>query len=154
LLDAQNQFAAVRSDLERQRADSQRLERSLVQANEAAKRATDSEKAFDLWKKRIRAQLMSEGYRWDDDSPFARIPKSALPDLAKKISFLPFSRTGVVEPLGRELLGLTPAERQSLEETCNRYCADLERRWEAGIYETNRTSAGELLDPNAPAKVF
>ena len=41
-----------------------------------------------------------------------------------------------------------------MEETLNRHIADVERKREAGIYETNRTSSGQLLDPGVPAKVF
>jgi RNA polymerase sigma factor (sigma-70 family) len=156
LLDAQSQYAAARSDLERLRADSQRLELSLGQANEAAMRAAESAKAFDLWKKRMRAQLTANDYRWSDESPFVRIPKSDLPELAalSSIGFVRFSPPGTVEPDGLELLGLTPAERQSLEETLHRHFADVERRREAGIYETNRNSAGQVVDPARPAKLF
>src|SRR5262249_35338851 len=71
LLAAQSQYAAARSKLERLRAESQGLELSLDRANEAAKRAVESANAFDAWKKRIRAQLTADDYRWDDDSPFA-----------------------------------------------------------------------------------
>ena len=154
LLDAQSQYAAARSDLERLRADSQRLELSLVRANQTAMRAAESAKAFDLWKKRIRTLLTADDYRWSDESPFVRIPKAALPELSKLSDAQPFSPPGVVEPYARELMGLTSAECQSLEETLHRHFADVERKREAGIYETNRTSGGQLLDPGAPAKVF
>jgi hypothetical protein len=160
LLDVQNQYAGARSDLDRLTADSQRLEEALVRANETAKRAAESAKAFDVWKKKIRTQLMADDYRWDDDSPFVRIRKSALPELAQENPFVRFSfpKSGTVQPLVepyvRELLGLTPGERQSMEETLNRHFADVERKREAGIYETNRTWSGQLVDPGLPAKVF
>ncbi len=153
LLDSQSQYAAARSDVERLRADSQRLEQSLVRANETARRATESAKAFDVWKKRIRTQLTANDYRWDDDSPFARIPKSALPELAEENPFVSFSPPGTPQPTVqshvRELLGLTPAERQVVEEMLNRNFADVERKREAGIYETNRNN-----DAGVPEKVF
>jgi RNA polymerase sigma factor (sigma-70 family) len=146
LLDARNQYAGVQGDLERLRADAQRLEQSLARANEAAMRAAESAKAFDVWKKRTRAQLMGDDYRWSDESPFARIPKSALPALAKSSSFTPFSRTGIGSD-ARELLGLGPAERQTIEETVHRHFLEVESRRANLIYETNRTSSSEMALP-------
>ena len=55
----------------------------MAQANEAAARAAESAQAFEAWKKRIRGLLTAADYHWPDDSPFVRIPKSALPELSK-----------------------------------------------------------------------
>jgi hypothetical protein len=138
LLDAQSQYATARSDLERLRADSQRLEQALVQANEAAKRAAESANAFDVWKKRMRTLLTTDDYRWSDESPFARIPKSVLPQLSRLSSPKPFSSPGIITPSARELLGLTPAECQSLEETLHRHFAAVERFKTGVLFETNQ----------------
>jgi RNA polymerase sigma factor (sigma-70 family) len=156
LLDAQSQYAGVQNDLNRLTADSQGLEQALLRANEAATQAAESAKAFDVWKKRIRAQLMGDDYRWSDESPFARIPKAALRELAELSPFglVRFSPPGIVEPPGRELLGLAPAERQSLEETLHRHFTDVERKREVELYETNKLSATQLPDPDVAVKVF
>ncbi len=145
LLDAQSQYAAARSDLERLRAVSGRLEQSVAQANEAATRAAESARAFEAWKKKIRGLLTAADYRWSDESPFVRIPKAALPELSKLSDAEPFSPPGVVEPYARELMGLTSAECQSLEETLHRHFADLERGRQAAVFETNQPSSGLVL---------
>ena len=67
----------------------------------------------------------------------------------------PFSPPGVVQPYARELMGLTPSERQSVEETLHRHFADVEGRIEAGIYETNKPSSGFAFpDVVVATKVF
>jgi RNA polymerase sigma factor (sigma-70 family) len=144
LLDARNQYAGVQGDLERLRADAQRLEQSLARANEAAMRAAESAKAFDVWKKRIRAQLTADDYRWDDDSAFARIPKSVLPELSELAKSVPFSPPGVVNPSERELLSLTPAERRAMEDTL-RPVAEDQYGEKAEVYERDNPLSGRML---------
>jgi hypothetical protein len=58
-------------------------------------------------------------------------------ELAKLTAVQPFSSPGIVEPFARELLGLTPAERQSLEETLHRHFLEVEARRANLLYETN-----------------
>jgi len=142
LLDAQSQYAAARSNLERLRADSQRLELSLIRANETAMRAAEFAKAFDVWKKRIRTLLTSDDYRWSDESPFVRISKSSLAELAELSFGEPFSTAGTIQPSARELLGLTPGECQVVEETLHRHFTDVNARMAAGIIETNKPLTG------------
>jgi RNA polymerase sigma factor (sigma-70 family) len=139
LLGAQNELATVQTEIERLRAVSGRLEQSVAQKNEAAARAAESAQAFAAWKKRMRGLLTAADYRWSDDSPFVRIPKSVLPELSKS-SVGWFGPPGVVMPWGRELLGLSSPEEQSLEEALQRDIADMEGRLGAGIYETNEPS--------------
>ena len=76
-----------------------------------------------------------------------RIPKAALPELSKLSDAEPFFPPGVVTPYcvmpyARELMGLTPDECQSLEETLHRHFADLERARQAAVFETNQPPSG------------
>jgi len=145
LLAAQNEGAAVQTEIERLRANAGRLEQSVAQKNEAAARAAESAQAFDAWKQKTRGQLMAADYRWTDDSPFVRIPKAVLPQLSELGGADPFSPPGVVKPYARELMGLTPSERQSLEATLHRHFADVEERLAVGIYETNQPLSGRVV---------
>ncbi len=151
LLAAQNEEFALQAELERLRAVSGRLEQSVAQANEAAARVAASAQAFDAWKKNIRGLLTAADYRWSDDSAFVRIPKAILPQLSELSDAEPLSPPGVVRPYARELMGLTPSERQSVEAALQRHFADLERDREAGIYETNKPPRHDLV---LAAKLF
>jgi RNA polymerase sigma factor (sigma-70 family) len=144
LLATQNERETAQTEIERLRAISGRLEQSVTQKNEAAARAAESAQAFEAWKKNLRGQLTAADYRWSDDSQFLRIPKSALPELSKSSGAEPFGKPGVVLPYARELMGLTPAELQSLEETLHRYFSDVDDRLAAGIQETNKPLSGQV----------
>jgi len=145
LLAAQSEGVSVQTEIERLRAVSGRLEQSVAQANEAANRAAESARAFEAWKKKTRGLLTAADYRWSDESPFVRIPKAALPELSKLSDVEPFSPPGVVKPYARELMGLTSAECQSLEETLQRHFAELEQARQAAVFETNQPSSGLVL---------
>jgi RNA polymerase sigma factor (sigma-70 family) len=138
LVAAQNARVAAQTELDRLRGILTRLQQSVMQANGAAARAAESAKAFDVWKKRIRSVLTADNYQWPDDSPFVRIPRSDLPDVwANNWGNWPLAQTGVIRSFARELMGLTPSERQSLEQTLQRLFESFEAR-RAGIYETNQ----------------
>ena len=145
LLASQDESATVQMEIERLRAVSGGLEQSVAQNNEAAARAAESAQAFAAWKKKIRGQLTAADYHWDDESPFVRIPKSALPELSELSDAEPFRPPGVVLPYARELMGMTPSERQSVEETLHRHFADVEARLAAGIEETNEPLSGRMV---------
>jgi len=144
LLAAQNEAAAARSELERMQARFGKLEQTVVQANEAAARAAESAQAYDEWKKKTRAQLMAADYRWSDDSAFVRIPKSVLPELNQLAERRPFSPPGVVNPYERELLGLTPAQRQALEDTL-RPVAEVQYGEKVEVYERDNPLSGRMF---------
>lgn len=146
LLDARTQFAGAQSELERLRGGSQTLEQALLQANEAARRAAETAKAFEVWKNGVRTQLVAEDYRWSDESLFARIPKSALPELgAVGRSGEPFCVSSVISPSARELLGLTPREREVVEETLHRHFTDVNAAMAARMSETNKPLEGRQV---------
>jgi hypothetical protein len=154
LLATQNEDATLKTEIERLRSNAGRLEQSVAQANEAAARAAESAQAFAAWRNKIRGLVTAADYRWPDDSPFVRIPKSVLPELSKVSQAQPFSPPGVVLPYARELMGMTPSERQSVEETLQRHFADVEGRVEAGIYETNSPRRGRFPSGAVAATAF
>ena len=145
LLATQGGLIAVQAEVDRLQANAGKLEQSVAQANEAATRAVESARTFEAWKKKTRGLVTAADYRWSDESPFVRIPKAALPELSKLSDAEPFSRPGIVKPYARELMGLTSAECQSLEETLHRHFADLEAARQAAVFETNQPSSGLFL---------
>jgi RNA polymerase sigma factor (sigma-70 family) len=133
---ARDEAASAQRDVDRLQATASRLEQSIAQAG----RAAESAQAFDVWKKKMRGLMLGADYRWSDESPFARIPKSVLPGLNKLIDSTPFEPPGVIRPYARELLGLSSAEREGLETALKEHFADLEARRAAAIYQTNTVS--------------
>ena len=109
--------------------------------------------AFADWKKKIRASFMAADYRWSDESPFVCIPKVVLPELceffckgssSKPGANDPISPPGVVNPSVRDLLSLTPAERQAIEEMLQRV-AELQRGEKADVYEMEKPVSGRTV---------
>jgi hypothetical protein len=116
---------------------------------EEADRAAESARAFDVWKRKTRSQLMAADYCWSDDSAFVRIPKSVLPELNELAQGRQFSPPGVVDPFERELLSLTPAERQAMENTL-RPVAEVQYGEKLEVYERDNPLSGRML----ASKVF
>jgi hypothetical protein len=144
LLAAQDEAAATQSNLERMQATFDRLQQTAAQQKEEADRAAESVRAFDVWKRNTRSQLMAADYRWSDDSAFARIPKSVLPELNQLTKRKPFSPPGVVNPYELELLGLTPAQRQAMEDTL-RPVGEAQSGEKAEGYERDNPLSGRML---------
>jgi RNA polymerase sigma factor (sigma-70 family) len=135
----------LQSEIGRLQATAGRLEQSLDQANAAAALAAESAQAFEVWKQRTRGRLLAADYRWDDNSPFVRVPKAVLPEMSKLSQAEPFSPRGIVEPYARELMGLTPAERVAVESILQRHFANVEEALAAGIQETNKPLSGRVI---------
>jgi RNA polymerase sigma factor (sigma-70 family) len=142
LIAGQRDADNLQAEIERLSATAGRLEQSVAQANETAARAAANAQAFADWKQRMRAPLLAAEYRWDDNSPFVRIPKAVLPELVRESAAEPFSPPGIVNPFARELLAMTPLEQQAMEEALRRHFADVEERVTAGIQETNLLMGG------------
>ncbi len=121
-------------DIERLRAEVARLEAAKCDAGQAQARGATMAGKIEAFKQRIRGLLTDETYRWPDDLPFVRIPKSAASALVVDLPILP---PGVIQPQTRELFGLTPEERQRTEDVLARHFAELEVRMAANVYETN-----------------
>lgn len=122
LIAAQNDVAYLEKENEQWSATYATLGTSLAEADAAATRVAESAQAFENWKQRIRGPLMAADYRWNDDSEFVRIPKAILPELGELASAhaAPISPPGIVRPYARELMSLSPTERQTMEATLQR----------------------------------
>ncbi len=131
------------TDIERLRAEVTRLETAKNEANQAQERWATTAQEIETLKQRIRGLLTDEDYRWSDDLPFVRIPKSAVASLEVG---LPITPPGVIQPPARELFGLTTEERQRTEDALSRYFAELEQRVAASVYETNQQSSWPASD--------
>jgi RNA polymerase sigma factor (sigma-70 family) len=144
LLTTQNEAVTAQAEIERLRALHGTLEQSVAQANEAAARAAASAQAFAVWKKKIHGLITAADYQWEDDSAFVRIPKSVLPELNELAKSRPFSPPGVVNPYARELMSLTPAERQTMEDILQPV-AKLQYGEKAEVYERDNPPRGGRL---------
>jgi hypothetical protein len=102
----------------------------------AAKRAAAADK-FSARKRHLRALLTGENYHWPQDSPFVRIPKSVAKSLEPYRAVRP---PGVLTQEARELLGLTPEEREQVEAALQAHFVAMDKLIEVGIYETNALS--------------
>jgi RNA polymerase sigma factor (sigma-70 family) len=144
LLAVQSESTAAQAELERMQTTFGKLQQTAAQQKEEADRAAESARAFDVWKQKVRNQMMAADYRWDDDSAFVRISKSVLPDLSDSVDNSPFSPPGVVKPHACELLCLTPSEHRTLEDSLKR-AAVLQAGDKADVYELDNPLSGSVL---------
>jgi RNA polymerase sigma factor (sigma-70 family) len=133
----ETELATLQAEIEKSKASSAQRESELAEATTSAtKRAANADK-FEAWKKRIREQLLAANYQWPEDSPFVKIPKRALPDM--DVSG-PVRQPGVIAREARELLGLSPVERQQAEDTLHRHFEKMDSMAAQNFYQTNHTS--------------
>jgi len=85
--------------------------------------------------------LLAADYHWPEDSPFVRIPKAVVPQLEVRH---PIAPPGVLKQETRELLGLTPAEREQAEQALQQYFAAMDSLMDSNRYETNRTTLATI----------
>jgi hypothetical protein len=110
------------------------LERQLASAETKAADRSLRLEARAEWKRRLREQLLSADYRWPEDSPFVRVPKAALENIG---IYTASSPPGVLTLPMREMLGLTPAERGSIEADLHEYYSTLHQTVESRIREVD-----------------
>ena len=106
---------------------------------------------FAAWKQRVRARLLAADYQWPDDLPFVRIPKSILPQLRVHD---PVAWPGVIKQEARELLGLSPDEREQMEAALHKHMATLDDLMNSDRFETNRVSRASLPSDALASKVY
>jgi hypothetical protein len=137
LRDAQTKLSMIREQIDRLNTTASRLSAANAGAAEQAVAQADSRQKFEAWKRKLRSALTAEDYRWPEDSPFIRIPKSAVKHLEVN---RPVSPPGDLKRAARELLGLTPAERQQFESALHDHFTSIDQLMEQSIYETNTVS--------------
>ena len=145
---AEKAFAAQSAELTSLQTEQTRLrethakrETDLAQAKaEAAARATAMAQLGD-WKIRLRERLLAADYQWPEDLSLVRIPKAVVPAL--DIS-QPIRRPGQVATEARELLGLSPPERQQAEELLQEHFSAMDKLAGESFYQTNTPSHAYL----------
>lgn len=130
----EGEFTMVESDVQRLNARAAELDNSLETARKATSRSAEFAQKFAAWKTQARARLLAADYQWPDDLPFVRIPKAILPHLNVH---QPIAAPGVIRQEARELLGLTPAERDQTETALHRHFSTMDALMEASRYESN-----------------
>jgi len=94
--------------------------------------------------------LTAEHYRWPDDLPFVRIPKSALSSI--RVGGGP-TTPAMLELKVNGFLDLSPQEREATAQVFSNYRAEVDHLLETSLYETNRALSLEL-PPGAESRVF
>lgn len=135
--EARTELSAVRAQIDRLMERSNRLAVFAAKAAESAERKTEAAKRFAAWKERLRTILTADDYTWPDDSPLVKIPKRALRHL--QVSH-PVRPPGALSREARELLGLTPAEREHLETTLRDHFDFIDVLLDARTHETNQAA--------------
>ena len=151
LVAVQNEFSVVQTEIQRLNESTAKLDDSLATARDVAARSAETAQKFEAWKKRTREQLLAADYQWPEDSLFVRIPKKMVPQLQVH---QPISQPGVIKQEARELLGLTPGEREQAETALHDHFTALDRLIESNLYETNRLQYSTQPTDTLAIKVF
>jgi RNA polymerase sigma factor (sigma-70 family) len=142
--------AEASAELEKLRNESVRLEQKQFEATQSQTRAAEASQKLASLKVRSRALLAADNYRWPDDLPFVRVPKSALAVI--NVGGGPNTPDKLATKIG-QFLDLSAQEREVTAQIFTNYFAELNRLIETSLYETNRSSSISL-PPGAESKVF
>jgi RNA polymerase sigma factor (sigma-70 family) len=129
------EFSHLHTELTKLHERVAHLEHLLADAAIANQHRAELNAERDAWKTQLRERLFAGDYRWPDDSPFVRIPKSVLP-LIDLDSFV--APPGVIAQTAREFLGLSPDERERAEHAFQSHFASLDELMRASAYQTNK----------------
>jgi hypothetical protein len=149
-------------DVVRLRAESARLDSALTNTVAALARVENDTQKLAQWKARLQGLLTDPDYRWPDDLPYVRVPKSVVKDdlmhLREKRSggsgqdFVRlFGESGTMTDVGLELLGIRAEERPQVEQALGNYWNGVLDLMAARAYETNQpaTVSGGRLKPSS-----
>ena len=145
-----DESAQLSSELEALRKTSARLEQNQNQIVQVQARVEDAQRKLAGLKQRSRAMLVADDYRWPEDLPFVRVPKSAL----ASIEIDGGSNTpDTVATKINQFLDLTAQEREVIGQIFTNYFEGIDRMMAASLYETNRSLT--MTSPSgAESKVF
>ena len=104
---------ALTAELERLRAELARLALAAQEAEAGQRQQQEAVRKLDALKAKVFGLLTATNYRWPDDSPFVRIPKSAIKQIGPHRGI---HARGTLDNWAAELLAMTPEERQQTEE--------------------------------------
>ncbi len=121
----------VASETSKLRAEQTRL--SALLAGAAVKRARDEEAIgrLEQLKTRMRLAALAGDYRWPEDLPLVRVPKTILGQLDIHTCYI----HGAVTPSLVDLLGLSPQEKQTVEKRLAGFLNDMGRLAAQRAYE-------------------
>jgi len=148
---AQGEFSSLLTEKQRLDESAAHWDKALSTARAAAENREAMDQKFAAWKQRVRARLLAADYQWPDDLPFIRIPKSIVPQLAVR---QPVAWPGTVRQEARELLGLSPAEREQMEAALQKHMATMDDLMNSDRFETNRTSRTHIPPDALASQVF
>ncbi len=141
LVASQNEFSVVQTEIQRLNGSTTQLDESLARARDAVARSAETAQKFEAWKQRTRAQLLAADYEWPEDSAFVRIPKKMLPQLEVRH---PITQPGLIKQEARELMGLTPTEREQAEAALHNHFDAMDSLMESNRFATNRATLANL----------
>ncbi len=122
------------SETARQRANSAQLSGAIAQASRAQLNSARIAGQWESFAARIRGLLNDPNHRWQDDLPYARIPKSVI----KKLDLMGlFQQSGKISETAMELLALTPEEQRPTERALANYWTGVYNLMSREAYETN-----------------
>lgn len=146
----QQERASLTGELENLRQASAQLEQRRSEALQEQARREEVQRKLAGLKVQTRAMLAADDYRWPDDLPFVRVPKSALASI--KVDGGPESPAKLQAKLD-QFLDLSPQEREATARVFTNYFAQIDRLVETSLIETN-ASANLTLPPDAESRVF
>lgn len=147
----EKEVGSVRGEIQKLRKTSAELEHAQADLLAATARQTEMQEKFEAWKKQLRERLLAADFRWSDDNPFVRIPKSVL----RELNVHPLiSKPGVISQPTSELLGLTPEEHEQLGSALQQHIAAMDKMVESHVYETNQAQRLRVPDSVLDSKIF
>jgi len=136
---AQSKLEAIRSqeeqsssDLDRLRAESARLDAALAEAEVDRGHYEAALRKLETLKARVRGLLTAANYRWPDDLPYVRVPKTVITSLDDQ-----HRPKGGVGELALELYGITAQEKAPTEQALANYFHGIDDLMAASAYVTN-----------------
>jgi RNA polymerase sigma factor (sigma-70 family) len=136
------------NDLDRLSAESARLEVALAETVSNQVRYDAAAAKLESMKARVRGLLTDPNYRWPEDLPYVRVPKTAV----KSLDLLnrpptAFGPRGKLTDAALELFGITAEEQAPTEQALGNYWRGVNDMMTANAYETNSPDgpAGRLI---------
>lgn len=146
----QSQQEQATAELANLRGESARLEQKQSELAQNQARAEEAGRKLETLKTRSRALLAADYYRWPNDSPFVRVPKSAL--AAIKVGGGPNTPEKLAAKVD-QYFDLNPQEHAITSQIFSNYFGEIDHLVKASLYETNQASS-LTLPPSAESKVF
>ncbi len=142
------QVETTRAQLEETAADVQRLQTEATRLASAGLSAAQTQlqqqaavQKIESLKARGRSLMADSDYRWPDDLPFVRVPKSALPSITMADGP---NTPAVLQTKINQLLELTPVEQESVNQVFTNYFAGLDQLLQTSLYQTNHPAKVQL----------